>query len=44
LDDLYSWSSTKDAAREQQIFGIDLISYQNDGKCSAAIVGKVGRA
>jgi hypothetical protein len=28
---------------EQQIVG-DLISYQNDGKCSAAIVGKVGRA
>ena len=25
------------------LFG-DLISYQNDGKCSAAIVGKVGRA
>jgi hypothetical protein len=29
--------------RKQQIFG-DLISYQNDGKCSTAIVGKVETA
>jgi hypothetical protein len=32
-----------DSIQKQQIVG-DLISYQNDGKCSAAIVGKVGRA
>jgi hypothetical protein len=43
LDNIHAGHARRQRVSQQFVIG-DLISYQNDGKCSTAIVGKVARA